>query len=223
MSALPDPSECLEPTEFIDFDAPNIRACVESLALGSLAPKEQAIALFEYVRDNFVYEFGIQGAREQYKASVTMDRRAGFCVTKSILLCALGRSHGIPSALVLSDMRDGSLSPVVIKALGTDVMHQHGLGAFYLNDRWVKMDSALSPELVEKKGYQPIEFDGEQDALHASTTLSGDPHMEYLAFHGIYPELPYDLMVAGFMEGYRNRDSKLVASIGMKQPDSMAT
>ena len=76
-------------------------------------------------------------------------------------------------------MRDRSLSRRVVDMLGTDVMFNHGLAGVYLDGKWLKLDASLSPELVAKRNYRLVEFDGASDALQRDTTLSGDPHMEY--------------------------------------------
>ena len=211
-----DPKQCLKPAHFINSDDPSIRACVAGMALDGLSDSDKAVRLFNFVRDTITYEFGIRIAAEEYRASHVLEDGKGFCVRKSILLAALGRAAGIPSALILADMRDGSLSPRVIEALGSDIMYHHGMTAFYLNDQWLKVDSALSPELVQKRGYRPVEFDGKSDGLHENRTLSGDPHMEYVTIHGIYEDLPLEDALKAYATGYSNANPDLVKNMGLQ-------
>jgi hypothetical protein len=86
--------------------------------------------------------------------------------------------------------------------MGTDIMHHHGLNAFYLDGRWLKADASLSPDIMQRKGYRLVEFNGQQDALLAPTTLAGQPHAEYLVFHGLYDDLPYEQIMAAFRAAY---------------------
>lgn len=213
---FPNPEDCLTSATFIDSDAPAIRERTEELQLDGLAPNERAVKLFNHVRDEVVYEFGIRTTPEEYKASFTITDGKGFCVRKSLLLCALCRAVDIPSVIILSNMRDQSLSPKMAKALGTDIMFNHGLAGIHLDGQWLKLDPSLSPELVEKKQYRLVEFDGASDALQDTTTRTGDPHMDYVAYHGAYPDLPYAQMMIGFEEGYSNADKATLNQLGLK-------
>lgn len=215
MPQIADPKDCLAPSLFIDSDEPSIQACVAELALDDLEPAERAVRIFNFVRDTITYEFSIRITPEEYKASHTLNDGKGFCVRKSLLLAALGRAAGIPSALVLADMRDSSLSPDAIQGLGTDIMHHHGMAAFFLQGQWLKVDSALSPELVEKRGYRLVEFDGKTDAMHDTTTLNGEPHMSYIAIHGIYADLPYEETMRAYATGYSNASAEMLSRMGL--------
>lgn len=199
-------SACLTSTPFIDVNHPSIISTVERLGVAEMSPPARAAALFRFVRDEIRYEFMAKLAPEDYVASHILRVGRGFCVQKAVLLAALGRAAGVPTALVLSDQRDHSLSPKIRDALGTNVMHHHGLVAFHLEGRWLMADAALSPDLVARKRYRLVEFDGHSDALQADTTLSGAPHAEYLRVHGRYADLPFAPMIAAFLEAYGQAD-----------------
>ena len=81
--------------------------------------------------------------------------------------------------------------------------------------RWVKADASLSPDVVEKRKYRLIEFDGQRDALLAATTLSGAPHADYLRWHGMYADLPFAQMIRAFGRGYRGGDPYVLELIGV--------
>jgi len=210
-----DAETCLQPTDIIDADHPAIVQCLASLGIAGLSPSDRARALFEYVRDEVRYEFMAKLTREEYIASRVLTDRKGFCVQKAILLCALGRAADIPTALVLSDLRDHTLPTKIVSAIGTDVMHHHGLNAFYLDGQWVKVDASLSSELAKKKGCRLVEFDASGDALQATTTLAGEPHCEYLRFHGLFADLPFQQMMSAFFHAYQNADMAAVAELGL--------
>lgn len=213
----PNPEACLKPTQFIDSDAPAIRDLILAMELEGCSIRERAVRIFEHVRDNVTYEFMIRFTPEEYQASYTLGDGRGFCVRKSILLCALARAAGVPAALVLSDLRDLSLSTRVTLALGTDIMYHHGLTAFHIDGNWLKVDASLSPDIVTKKRYRPVKFDGVSDALQQSTTLDGSPHAQYLEIHGLYEDLPYDQMMEAFGLGYKDADMAMFAKLGLQQ------
>ena len=212
----PNPEDCLAPTHFIDSDAETIQACVHKLELEGLSPNERAVKIFNYVRDDVTYEFSIRVTRDQFKASYTVVNGRGYCVRKALLLGALCRAVDIPAVVILCDMRDGSLAPKIVEALGTDVMHYHGLCGIYLDGKWLKLDASLSPALVEKKQYRIVKFDGHSDALQENTTLTGGAHMEYVAYHGAYVDLPYEQMMRGYKDGFNNSNKEMMAQLGLK-------
>ena len=211
-----DPETCLQPTGIIDAAHPSITRCVASLGIDALPPAEKARSLFEFVRDEIRYEFMAKLGKDEYVASRILADGKGFCVQKAVLLCALGRAAGIPTALVLSDLRDDTLPEKIVSAMGTNVMFHHGLNAFYLNGRWIKVDASLSPDIVDKKGYRLVEFDGVADALQAATTQAGAPHSEYVRFHGFYADLPFGQMMQAFTGAYAKADIAALAEMGLR-------
>jgi transglutaminase-like putative cysteine protease len=220
MIDFPNPDVCLKPGVFIDSDSDVLREFVSRPAYSSGDPVQNAIALFEYVRDQVQYEFKLRLVEEQYKASYMLGDGLGFCVRKSILLCGLLRAAGIPSALIFSDMRDESLPPHVTKILGTNVMHHHGLTGVYLDGEWYKLDASLSPDVVSKRKYRPVVFDGRSDALQSDTTEVGASHITYVKFHGAHPDLVYDDLMMGLAKGYDNADSDALEAMGFERVPS---
>lgn len=208
-----DPLDCLGPTPFIDAGTAAIVDTARTLAPGA-SPVERAVATFRFVRDELEYRFQACMAREDYVASTILCQRGGFCVQKAIAAAALGRAAGIPTALVLSDLRDRSLPPHVVAALGTDIMFHHGLTAFHLEGAWRIADASLSPVLVTRKGYRVVDFTGHDDAVQSSTTVDGRPHAEYLRIHGLYADLPFEQMIAAFQAGYARADATRLGGMG---------
>ena len=211
----PSPEECLASTQFIDCEHPSMKLLASELAPPALPPIERAAALFNFVRDRIQYEFMAKLKERDYIASTVLTDGMGFCEQKAVLLCALARAAGIPAALILCDLRDHTLPPKLATGMGTDVLYHHGLAALNLDGRWVKADASLSPDLVEKKGYRLVQFDGRRDALLAPTTSSGEPHADYLRWHGMYADLPFEQMVKAFGDGYRGGDPYVLELIGV--------
>ena len=216
----PSRKACLAPTRFIDSGHRSIRELAVQLAPATAGPAERAAGLFNFVRDRIWYEFMAKLDAEAYVASNVLAEGKGFCVRKAVLLCALGRAAGIPTALVLSDVRDDTLPPKLAEGMGTKVLYHHGLVAFHLDERWIKADASLSPDVVEKKGYRLVQFNGRDDALLAPTTANGDPHAAYLTWHGMYADLPFAQMIAAFHAGYRGGDPYVLELIGVLPPGS---
>ncbi|MFP6582322.1 MAG: transglutaminase family protein [Candidatus Hydrogenedentota bacterium] len=214
MLQYPDPETCLARSQFIDSDAPEIVEVVQRLTTADQTPAEKAVILFNYVRDNVEYEFTIRNTPNEFKASFTLGDGRGFCVRKSLLVAALCRAAGIPSVIILCNMKDMSISPRVVEMLGTDIMYNHGLAGVHLEGHWYQLDASLSPELVAKRQFRLVEFDGQSDALQENTTMTGDPHMEYVAYHGAYIDLPYKQMMQGFDKGYANANKEELAKMG---------
>lgn len=75
---------------------------------------------------------------------------------------------------------------------GTDVFVYHGYSQMFLKGRWVKATPAFNRELCERFGVEPIEFDGEHDALLHAFAGDGSRHMEYLRDRGQFDDLPLD-------------------------------
>ena len=207
----------LAETTFIDKSHPSIVACVASLDLDGLPAAEKARRIFRFVRDEIRYEFMAKFTRAEYVASNVLSEGKGFCVQKAVLLAALARRAGVPTALVLCDMRDHTLSPKLVAAIGTNVMHHHGLSALHLEGEWLRVDASLTPAVLEKKRTPVVTFDGEHDALLSPTTLEGTPHVDYLVFHGTYDDLPFEPMIAAFASAYRDADLGKLVEMGLKR------
>ena len=209
----PEPGACLEPTAFLDFDHPRVQARFRELDVMGMSPPARAVRLFEFVRDKVTYEFRAKIWRDEYPASYTLNVGCGFCTQKAVVLAALGRAARIPTALVLADLRDRSLPERIVKAMKNDILEYHGFVAFHLDGRWVHADATLSPDVVKRKQYRLVEFDGQHDALLAPTTLDGSPHVEYVGFHGVYTDLPADEILPIFVERFKEYDLTALAGI----------
>jgi transglutaminase-like putative cysteine protease len=178
---------------------------------------ERAVRVFKFVRDDIAYDFLAKLTPQEYEASYTLRAGKGFCTQKAVLLAALGRAAGIPTALVLTDLRDDSLPDRVIRAMGgSNLFEYHGLVAFHLDGQWVKADATLSPDVVRRRRYRPVEFDGREDALLADTTLEGKPHIRYESVRGVYADLPFDEMVRVLKERFQRIDVEALAAIRYK-------
>ena len=194
---------CLEPTTSIECDHPRIRELAQRLGEGARNVNETTVRLFEYARDTVAYSpycpFYLE---DHYRATVTLDRGKGFCVQKAILLAALARAAGIPSRLVLADIRNYLAPEHIIRSLGTDLMVCHCYTELRLGDRWVGLTPAFDSGLCDEYGLSVVKFDGVRDAIFPVEDEKGRRFVEYVRYHGRYADLPLDFLLGSWTEAY---------------------
>ncbi|OGO40533.1 MAG: hypothetical protein A2Z04_05400 [Chloroflexi bacterium RBG_16_57_9] len=190
-----DLADCLGPTDVMDIEHPAIRATVGELTAGVQTPVARTRALFNFVRDRIVYNFGpILESRADWLASTTLARGDGFCQQKATLLATLLRAAGLSSQLVFQDIKDYKLLDTRFAPMVPDgIIRYHGLTAVYLNGRWLRIDATLDAGLSQHRGYNLVEFRPDADALLPATDLQGLPHFDILAETGPFPNLPVPL------------------------------
>jgi len=193
-SAYPHPEDALGATDVIEADAPAIRDLADRVTEGAEG-SEAARLLFEWVRDEIRYDMApdVEG-REDWCATSTLERGAGFCQQKAVLLAALLRARGIPSAIVMQDLLDHKIPDRYVELIGSQRLEVHGLTCAYLDGRWVRLDATLPRPFVERKRYRLVEFDGEDDAVLSATDADGLPHFEVLEELGTWADLPDEIV-----------------------------
>ena len=200
-----DLDQYLEPTEFLDFQRERVRNKAHEITDGLNSDKEKTIALFYWVRDNIKYNMYTYNPKikANLKASVTLRRNNGFCMSKAVLLSALARAVGIPARIRMVDIINHKINPKIIELMGTNVFHCHGISEILLNGNWLKLTPVFDHETSLKAGYLPeIECDGNSDALFASYDENGNTFIEYVEDYGTYSELPIDQIVEIFKKAY---------------------
>lgn len=185
----------LNPSEFYDFDNKSVKDKALEITNGLKTDIEKAIAIFYWVRDEIKYTMGLfrPKIKANFTASVTMQRKIGFCVSKSILLSTLARAVGIPARIHLVDLINHKISQKVIDRMGSHIMHYHGYSELYLNNKWVKLTPSFDKETAIKGGFLPMcEFDGEHDAVFPAYDNNGNQFGEYVKDRGVTADLPLD-------------------------------
>ena len=175
---FPEPTDdCLQPTEFLDFDKPAIQEFVARVLGGETDRVARAVRLFYAVRDEIRYDiFAIRLVPEIYRASDVLAKGRAFCIPKAVLLTAAARAAGIPAVLGLSDVVNHFTSPKVETAMGgKTVFLHHGYAALYLDGEWIKAAPAFNKEMCEKAGVQPTEFDGRSHAILQGIRRRAEP------------------------------------------------
>jgi len=182
----------LQPTEVIESDNDEIREAARRLTEGVHGPGRKGVSLFYFVRDRIHYNvYMISTSLEDFRASVTLSRRKGYCVQKAVLLAALARAASIPSRLAFAKIRNHRAPEQLVKQTGSNILPSHGYAQFYLSGKWVSATPAFDRSLCEKIGLPPVEFDGVHDALLSDADLSGRPFIEYLEKYDPQADFPF--------------------------------
>jgi transglutaminase-like putative cysteine protease len=114
----------------------------------------------------------------------------------------LGRACGIPSRIGLADVRNHLATKQLIEFIGSDLFVYHGFVEFYLEGKWVKATPAFNIDLCKRHHVPPLEFNGREDSLFQAYNLRNQKFMEYVAFHGVYADLPVDKIFAAWEKAY---------------------
>lgn len=193
----------LKPTAIIDSDNKSIRDFANKSIGGSTEPIEIAVKLYLAVRDGILYDpYSPFYMPEHFRASYVLKRSRSFCVPKASLLCALGRACGIPSRVGLADVRNHLTTKQLIDFMGSDLFVCHGFVELYLEGKWVKATPAFNRELCEKHHVPPLEFNGREDSLFQPYNLQNQKFMEYVAFRGVYVDVPVGEIVDAWKAAY---------------------
>jgi len=140
--------------------------------------------------------------REAYRASTTLGAGHGYCVNKAGLMAALCRAAGIPARVGYADVRNHMTTQRLSELMGSDTFYYHGYTEVWLDGRWLKATPAFNRELTEKFGLRPLDWDASSDSIYHPYDLSGRRHMEYLAYRGVFADIPFDEIRDAFRHYY---------------------
>lgn len=136
-------------------------------------PKDAAIKIFDFVRDEIQFEVN----RADERASETLQRGSGFCITKTNLQIALLRAIGIPARYHHVHLSKGiirGLFPEPIYDRLPDTITYHPWCECYLTNDWVSCEALFPEDLFSdlcKRGFitneqiPTIDWDGETDLV----------------------------------------------------------
>lgn len=204
---MPEPlteATFLEVTPYLDWDQPTVLEFTAKAVGDAVDPVEKARRIFAVVRDQIWYDpYLVPKTNEDFRASVIATTTRAYCVPKAVLLTASARAAGIPARLGFADVRNHLQTPTLReKMAGSDLFPYHGYTEMLIDDRWVKATPAFNAELCARFGVQPLEFDGEHDALLHPFSGDGSQYMEYVKDHGWYYDLPLDEILGAYGSSY---------------------
>ena len=184
--------EYVSPTEFCDCDSEEIKQKAEELTKDANSPKEAAMKIFNFVRDQILFA----ASRTDVKASKTLKDKNGFCVTKTNLQVALLRAVGIPARY-----HQVVLDKTVLKGLVSDSFYNrqkdniwfHPWCECYLSGKWIACDLYLDKStydacikhgILKKEQMPTIDWDGENELKTATAWI-----LEDVGVHSSYDEV----------------------------------
>jgi transglutaminase-like putative cysteine protease len=190
------------PADLIDSQHPKIIDYASRLASQG-SDQEKALRLYYAVRDSLRYDpYNTPMKPEAYRASTTLATGHGYCVNKAGLMAALCRAAGIPARVGYADVRNHMTTKRLSDLMGNDVFYYHGYTEVWLDGRWVKATPAFNKELTERFGLKPLDWDGATDSIYHPFDLNGRRHMEYLAYRGVFADIPFEEIRGAFRHYY---------------------
>lgn len=193
----------LKPTQFLDCEDPSVVDYTHEISGGNTSEAAKIQSLFYSIRDSVRYDpYRIDFRPDAMKASATLSRGYGFCITKAILLAAAARVLRIPSRLGFADVKNHLNTKKLKELMQTDIFAFHGYAELHIDGKWVKATPAFNASLCERFNVAPLEFDGSHDALLQQCDRSGNQYMEYVNDHGLFADLPFDMMITAFKKHY---------------------
>jgi transglutaminase-like putative cysteine protease len=192
-----DSTRLTQSTEFLDHAAAPVRNFVRrARPARTSTATDWAVALYYAVRDGILYEvYGTDLSREGLRASTIASCGSGFCVHKSILYAAAVRSVGIPSRIIVAEVRNHLASERLKQLVGGDTF-VHCLTSIHLEDRWVKVTPVFNRILCRLYGISPLEFDGRSDSTDHPFDQRGRERMQFVRTLGEFDDFPYEDIVS---------------------------
>lgn len=194
--------DTLKPTHYINSDHPDIQEFAQDHA-GTGDDVSKAVNLYYAVRDAVpynIYAFALD--EPNFVASNVLKSENAFCVPKAIALAAVTRAAGIPSKVGFADVRNHITTPRVTELMGNDIFRWHAYTALYLDGNWVKATPAFDLELCRRHEMMPLDFNGRDDSIFHPHDTKGRRHMEYLAFHGEFADMPFETFAGEMRASY---------------------
>jgi hypothetical protein len=165
--------EFLRATELCDSNSEDINNKALELISDSETPKDTAINIFYFIRDEIPYLLDLA----DLKASDTLRKRWGECYNKTNLQIALLRAAGIPARYhrlaIRKEMFQGIFSNFVYRTV-PEVAETRPYCECYLSGKWIACEGLYDIQLFEamkKKGFTAtkkipnIDWDGENDLI----------------------------------------------------------
>lgn len=163
--------EWLAPTPWIESEAPEIRALAARLTADAGSPREAAVRLHDYVRDEV--RFGWTRRFYRMTAREVLGARIGYCNTKATLFVALLRAAGIPARQHFVDLTSQVLAGLVDTG-GPYVDHSYT--EVFLDGTWRRVDSYVVDRALFERARAALAADGRRIGLgvHVAGTVDWD-------------------------------------------------
>lgn len=189
---------------FYDIENAKIQAIAKQFHAKTYAnEKDLAIAVYEYVRDEWYYSpLRLSLIPEEWQVDFVIERPKGHCIDKSVILITLLKALGIEARLGLAKVKNHIAAERIVDFLGTDILVPHGYVEIFLEEKWVKATPAFNKTLCEKLGVEVLEFNGKDDSIFQKFGANGDQFMEYIEDYGSFETVPIALIEKLLHEHY---------------------
>ena len=139
----------LEPSEFIDWQHPDVLKKANDLAEGISGKFYVAKACFKWVRDNIRHSADSRDNDITCRASDVLSSGTGYCYAKSHLLAALLRANELPAGLCYQRLSIDETGPP---------FSLHGLNAVFLAEfGWYRIDPRGNKPGIHAEFCPPME------------------------------------------------------------------
>jgi len=142
--------EYLQETEIVDFSNAAVLKLSKALAEGCESDESVAKNCFVYVRDMIHHSGDYKDEVTTCKASEVLEHKTGWCYAKSILLAALLRANGIPTAFCYQRLSCSEYEEGVYCLHGLNAIHLKAYG-------WYRVDARGNKEGVDAQFMPPVE------------------------------------------------------------------
>lgn len=183
----------VEETFFLDFESEDFRNFCASIPLKN-TPKEQAIAIYEHVRDAFLYDpYHLDLRKNALKSSTIVSKKRAWCVEKAIVTCSAFRKFGFPARLGFGIVKNHIGVEKLVSYLQREEIVFHGFVEVFVEGKWSKCTPAFDPRICKISGVEVLNWDTENDSLFQAFKAE-EKFMEYLHFYGVFEDVPMELM-----------------------------
>ncbi len=180
-------------TFFLDFESEDFLDFCASIPLKS-TPKEQAIAIYEHVRDAFLYDpYHLDLRKNALKASSIVLKKRAWCVEKAIVTCSAFRKFEFPARLGFGIVKNHIGVEKLVSYLQREEIVFHGFVEVFVEGKWSKCTPAFDPRICKISGVEVLNWDTENDSLFQAYK-GEEKFMEYLHFYGVFEDVPMELM-----------------------------
>jgi len=173
--------EYLKATKLCDCDNVKLKEKAKEIIKGAETPKEAALKIFYFVRDDIL--FGVD--YPDVKASQTLEKGRGFCLTKTNLQIALLRAVGIPARCHYVHVSRESHKKTTPRFFYNrlPMVTSHTWCECYLSGEWIVCEALLDKAYYEgtlrkgihtKEEFPTIDWDGETNLILAKPWIVKD-------------------------------------------------
>jgi len=206
-----DQRQYLAPTYIVDSDSKPVKKKARNIIKNLIDPAEQTVNLFYFVRDGIKYNpYDIALNVENFRASYTLQKGFGFCVSKAVLLAALARATGIPARIRFANLVNHQVPQKLFDLIKDHVIYYHGFCEFFIKEKWISATPAFDNKMCREAGLKTVEFDGKTPAILPQEDLKGRPHIDYLKYHQLFHNLPMEQIREKYKDSYTYENTDIM-------------